>query len=433
MPATMLRSAVPANAPAQPLGGAFVENSFESKADFLALLAVKLHETGTTAARLENALDTVGRKLGLDAAIWSSPTAIILSLTAAAKSHGIEPQHLVRVLRLSPGAINLRTLCAVDDIAERVISGELNAQSGARALILASAPVEPGRFWLETLLGFTLASAGVAALLRAAWVEILLAATIGAVLALLHLTFGVRRRFESGLDALCAIVAAFLVTCSAHYFAIDYRRALLASVIVLIPGLSITSAAAEIATQHLVSGTARMAGALATLLKLAFGALVGAQAAHILGMTALISEPLPTPEWVAWTGLLLSATSFAVLFKALPKDFPLAIGAAILGYASTRLGGDLYGKEFGVFFAGLIVALTANIYARLSKRPGALIRLPGIILLVPGSVGFKSLSFVFQKDVFLGLDTAISMLLLAISLVAGLLLASTLVAPRHSL
>ena len=412
---------------------AALENSFEARTNFLALLAVQLHEAGTTAARLENALDTVGRKIGLEADVWSSPTAIILSLTANARSHGVAPQNIVRVLRLTPGDINLRTLCAVDDIAERVISGALNAESGARALTLASAPVSPARLWLETLLGFTLASAGVAALLRAAWIEILLAATIGAVLGLLHLTLGVRRRFASGLDALCAIVAAFLVTSAAHFFVIDYRRALLASVIVLIPGLGITSAAAEIATQHLVSGTARMAGALATLLKLAFGALVGAELAKILGMTALASVPQPTPEWVAWTGLLLSATSFAVLFKALPKDYPLAIGAAILGYASTRVGGDLYGAEFGVFFAGLIVALTANIYARLSRRPGALIRLPGIILLVPGSVGFKSLFFVFQKDVFLGLDTAISMLLLVISLVAGLLLASTLIAPRHSL
>jgi uncharacterized membrane protein YjjP (DUF1212 family) len=409
-------------------------NSFEERADFLVLLARQLHESGTTAARLENALDTVGRKLGLDADVWSSPTAIILSLTDTADNGRRAARNLVRVLRLSPGGVDLRTLCAVDDIAERVIAGELNAESGARALILAGAPVRAERLWLETTGGFMLASAGVAALLNAAWVEIAITALIGAVLGALHITLGARRRFANGLDALCAIVAAFLVTCAAHFFSpIDYRRALLASVIVVIPGLSITSAAAEIATEHLVSGTARMAGAFATLLKLAFGALVGAEAAKILGMTPIISVASPSPEWVAWTGLLVCATSFAVLFKALPKDFPLAIGAAILGYGCTRVGGDLYGKEFGVFFAGLVVALTANLYARVIRRPGALIRLPGIILLVPGSVGFKSLFFVFQKDVFLGLDTAISMLLLVVSLVAGLLLASTIVPPRHSL
>ena len=80
-----------------------------------------------------------------------------------------------------------------------------------------------------------------------------------------------------------------------------------------------------------------------------------------------------------------------------------------------------------------MVSLTANSYARLFKRPGAVIRLPGVILLVPGSVGFKSLFFVFQKDVFLGLDTAVSLLLLVVSLVAGLLMANTLVPARYSL
>jgi uncharacterized membrane protein YjjP (DUF1212 family) len=406
---------------------------FEARAHFVSLLAKQLHESGTTAARLENALCNVGRKLKMEAAVWSSPTAIILSLSDLT-GETTQAKNVVRVLRLNPGDVDLRTLCAVDDIAERVISGELNAQTGARALTLAGAPVSPLRAKLETIGGFVLANTGVACLLNCAWAEIAVAAVIGALLGWMHLWLGSRRRFTGGLDALCAITAAFLVTASAHLIApLDYRRTLLASLIVLVPGLGITSAAAEIATQHLVSGTARMAGAFATLLKLAFGALVGAELAKILGMTPMLGNPVSAPEWVAWLGLLISGFSFAVLFKALPQDFPLAIGAAILGYACTRIGGAIYGAEFGVFVAGLIVALCANLYARLVKRPGALIRLPGIILLVPGSVGFKSLFFVFQKDVFLGLDTAVSLLLLLVSLVAGLLLASTLVAPRNSL
>jgi uncharacterized membrane protein YjjB (DUF3815 family) len=48
-------------------------------------------------------------------------------------------------------------------------------------------------------------------------------------------------------------------------------------------------------------------------------------------------------------------------------------------------------------------------------------------------VGFKSLAFVIEKDVFLGLDAAVSMLLLVVSLVAGILFASTLVPPRDPL
>ena len=405
---------------------------YADQVEFICLLARNLHEAGTTASRLENALQNVGKKLGLEAQVWSSPTAIILSLSVIGANQFEE--NIVRVLRLNPGDINLRVLCAVDDIAERVISGELDANTGARALIFASAPVASQRSWVETLSGFMLANAGVASLLHCSWAEIAVAVIIGAMIGLIFLMLGPKRRFAGALESVSAIAAAFVVTLAAHYLApMDFRRAFLASIIVLIPGLSITSAAAEIATQNLVSGTARMAGAFATLLKLAFGALVGAELGKILGMVPMQGMIVATPDWVPWLGLMLSALSFAVLFKALPRDFPLAIGAAILGYSCTRIGGDLYGAEFGVFIAGLVVSLTANSYARLFKRPGAVIRLPGVILLVPGSVGFKSLFFVFQKDVFLGLDTAVSLLLLVVSLVAGLLMANTLVPARYSL
>jgi uncharacterized membrane protein YjjB (DUF3815 family) len=61
------------------------------------------------------------------------------------------------------------------------------------------------------------------------------------------------------------------------------------------------------------------------------------------------------------------------------------------------------------------------------------VREPGIILLVPGSVGFRSLSAVLERDVLLGLDTAVSLIVVLISLVAGLLFGDLLVPPRRAL
>ena len=67
------------------------------------------------------------------------------------------------------------------------------------------------------------------------------------------------------------------------------------------------------------------------------------------------------------------------------------------------------------------------------RTPGALVRVPGIILLVPGSVGFRSLFFAFERDVYLSLDTAFSLLAILIALVAGLLFGNLLVPPRRSI
>ncbi|MDN5925122.1 MAG: threonine/serine exporter family protein, partial [Xanthomonadales bacterium] len=75
----------------------------------------------------------------------------------------------------------------------------------------------------------------------------------------------------------------------------------------------------------------------------------------------------------------------------------------------------------------------SNAYARLTSRPGALIREPGIILLVPGSVGYRTLASLAENDVMTGTHTAIILVTLLISLVAGLLFGDMLVAPRRSL
>ena len=47
-----------------------------------------------------------------------------------------------------------------------------------------------------------------------------------------------------------------------------------------------------------------------------------------------------------------------------------------------------------------------------------MIREPGIILLVPGSVGFQSVSYLFERDTSLGMDSGILLITLLISLVA---------------
>ena len=87
----------------------------------------------------------------------------------------------------------------------------------------------------------------------------------------------------------------------------------------------------------------------------------------------------------------------------------------------------------GVFMAGLVMGASSNLYAMLASRPGALVREPGIILLVPGSGGFRSLSAVLERDVLLGLDTAVSLIVVLISLVAGLLFGDLLIPPRRAL
>jgi len=235
-------------------------------------------------------------------------------------------------------------------------------------------------------------------------------------------------------EAVCALVATVLAYgVSELVQPLSVQTVVLSSLIVLLPGLALTTAINELATQHLVSGVARFAGAFAVLLKLTFGVVAGTQICHLLGWTTAASEVTAVPAWALWPALVGAAFGFAVSFRAAWRDFPLVMAAAIGSYLLTRWFGSSIGNGAGVFIAALVACAAGNLYARLWRRPGALIRLPGIILLVPGSVGFRSLTHAFERDIFLSLDTGFTLLSILITLVAGLLFGNLLVPPRRSL
>lgn len=400
------------------------------RADFVIELARRLHAYGTTSQRLEAAVGGVAQRIGLPCEIWSNPTGVILSFGISNEAGPIDS---TRVLRLEPGDIDLRKLCEVDAIAERVQAGEIDVREGKAALRALDRPASR-RMHLMTVFSFGLTSAAVAALLRTGWSDILVAAIIGWLIGLLSYVSIGRPRLAESLEALAALMATFIAAAVATFIEpLAMKSVVIASLIVLLPGMMLTNAVSELSSQHLVSGTARFAGATAVLLKLAFGTVAATQIARFLGWVPIEAVPALPPLWVEWVALLAASWAFAVLFRAGRRDYPLVMASAMLAYLATRYAGHAFGNEAGVFFAGLLVSAVSNVYARIANRPGALIRVPGIILLVPGSVGFRSLSFVFERDVYLGLDTGVLLLTLLISLVAGLLFGNLLVPPRRSL
>ena len=251
---------------------------------------------------------------------------------------------------------------------------------------------------------------------------------------------GSRPHLSAAFEAVAAIIATTLATTFAHFIApLSLQTVIVAALIVLMPGLSLTTAVAELASQQLVTGTTRFAGAMTVLLKLTFGSVAAAQLMLALGWTPMSGIPEALPPQVEIVATVAAALSFAVLFRASRRDVPLVMASAILGYVLTRLGSAWFGNTAGgtfagaVFFSSLVMAALSNLYGRVVNRPGALVRVPGIMLLVPGSVGFRALAFVMERDYALGFDTLVAVLSAILALVAGLLFGSLLIPPRRYL
>ncbi|MBY4597450.1 threonine/serine exporter family protein [bacterium BD-1] len=409
--------------------------TYEAQANFVAELATRLHVYGTTAQRLEGAVEAVAHRLGLDCEIFSNPTGMILSF-----ADPVRGQHngITRVIRLDPGEQNLARLAATDAIAEDVLAGRLAPADGLAAL---KALDRPGTRRMQAMAAFSfgLSAASVAALLGAGAAGVVTAGVIGLVIGVMAVLAGGRPRLGEALEAIAAMVATLLAAAVASFVEpLAFKTVIVASLIVLMPGLMLTNAVSELSAQHLVSGTARFAGALMILMKLTFGTVAAMQVVRLLGWVPQEAAAQALPPAAELVALGVAAFAFAVLFQASRRDYPLVMASVLLGYALTRLGGEVLGLASdnfagGAFFAGMGVAALSNAYGRWRNRPGALVRVPGIILLVPGSVGFRSLNFVMERDVFLGLDMAFALLSALIALVAGLLFGNLLVPSRRNI
>jgi len=410
----------------------FPQEAYAARIAFMVELAEHLHAYGTTAPRLEASLEMAAQKLELECEPWTNPTGMVLSFSDPMRPPG--DSDTTRVIRVPPGDNDLGRLCDVDRIVEDVIAGRIGLAEGHAALRALDRPLTR-RQNLMQVLGFGLVAAGIGGLLRLPWLDIATTSMIGLVIGLLQVLARTRPRLREAGDAVSAMVAASIAILVAAYVApINLNTVIISALIVLMPGLALTNAVNELTSQHLISGTARFAGAVATMIMLTVGTMVAMAAAGMVGIEPQVRAWRPQPEWVEWCALAVAAFAFAVLFRAKARDYPLVAAAAGTGYLVSRLGGQAWGAELGIFLSALVITAAGNGYARWAWRPGAVVRVPGIILMVPGSSSVRTLiTSVQQQDLSAGQVAAMAVVNILLALVAGLIFGNLLLPARRTL
>ena len=418
--------------PVDTLAPTHTDAGYLERIAFIVELAERLHAYGTTVQRLEGALESAAKRLGLECEPWVNPTGMVLAFNDPNRPAGMSDT--TRVLRLRSGDTDLHRLCETDRIAEEVVVGTLDVPAGRAALRALMRPAG-WRSRVAQLLGFGLASAAVAGLLRLPWLDIGTAGVIGLVIGLMDLAAQSRPRLSEAFEAIAGLVAGTIAILVASLIGpLNLNTVIIVALIVLLPGMALTNAMNELTSGHLVSGTARFAGAMTTILKLTIGTAIALNLASLAGLEPIVRASRPQPEWVVWSALAIGAYAFAVLFRASRRDYPLVMMAAASGYLISRYSGELLDAPAGVFLAAFTMTAAGNIYARLFNRPGALVRLPGIIMLVPGSVALRGvITLVQAQDIGAGQDAAMAAINTLMALLAGLMFGNLLVTARRNL
>ena len=394
--------------------------------NFILRLGKAMLKYGIPAHRLESGMENVAARLGFGLQCIALPSGLIVTVYR-------DDEHHTYVIREPVGDINLEKQCMVDEVAEEVLTGATSFKEGEARLKAIENKPSPYPAWLS-ILSFGLTAGAVARIFSGGLNEIIVASIVGLFIGCLtvYLSQGNRVRL---LPMASTMTAAFLIAGAGTLInPLSTYVCLVASVVILLPGLTFTVAMTELSTFNLVAGASRMAFVLAVFLQMGFGVVVGTQlAAPLFPASETVATIGMLPYWTELLALLIAGLGLVVLFQARGKDTGLILFACALAYIGTQLGLLLSGPELGAFIGALMVGMTANLFARFKARPAAVMLVPGIIILVPGSIGFKSLNAIIHQDFIGGLETAFVMTLVAVAIVSGLLLSSLLVSPQRSI
>ena len=404
------------------------EASFKQKRRFIIRLGKALHKFGTNSFRSEAHLQHVSDFLELKAWFIITPTSLtFVFLDDDDQEHNF-------LVRVKPSELDLGSLARTDQLVDELISGQRSLDESLERLEeIAEKPNPYSRF--TSFIAFGASSGAFVMLMHTSWNDVLWSTLLGLVVALLIFWSERSNRVSEMLEPLsavvCALTASAIASVDPH---INVPLVVLSSIIVFIPGLSLTLGLSELSARHLLSGTARIMDAIMTLFKLYFGAFLGMSVGGLLWQPLTFEASKPLESWTAWLAVLILSITLAILFRLRGRDAPWAILAGFVAFATSLWASSYLGYALGAFAGAFALGVYSNLFSRVMNLPSSIVLLLGLVVLVPGS------------KVFIGLNTAISgkemlhvpdigsqTFLIFMSLVAGLIFSNVAVRSRKSL
>ncbi len=404
-------------------------DNFTDKQRFIIRLGKALHKFGTPAYRMEAHLSNVADILNIHGSFVVTPTSLTFILSESSEQQ--DHHHIVRV---TPGELDLGSLARTDELVDELSSGQRSLNEAIDRLDeIANKPNPYGR--VLTFLAFGASSGAFAMLMHTSWNDVVWSTLLGFVVCLFVFWAERSKRVTDMLEPISALSTALLASAITLIDpSINMPLVILSSIIAFIPGLALTLGLSELAARNLIAGTARIMDAVMVLFKLYFGAVLGMAIGEKLWGAVQHIPPTNMPNWTAWAAVTTLSISLVILFRARKKDAPWGIISGYIAFGASIVGGMYLGVALGAFVGAFALGIYSNIFSRLMKLPSSIVKLLGIVVLVPGS------------KVYIGLNTAVSgqhiinvtdigsqAFLIFMSLVAGLIFANVIFPSRKTL
>ncbi|HEY1653686.1 MAG TPA: threonine/serine exporter family protein [Candidatus Tumulicola sp.] len=384
----------------------------------------ELHRAGIATDAIEQTLSQIAESIGLDVQIFALPTYITIAI-------GPTWSQRTMMMRLEPGRVSLRKIALINEIYDALRSGRIDYRRAATLLGDVDARWPGLPHWLE-IPALAFIAVGVALILGGGQRELIVAGSIGVCTGILS-TIAARSAIVARLFAVAAAFAATLIVATFAKLVgpVNIYISIIAGIVVLLPGYSLTLALHELANDFLVAGVARLGRVLSTLLALGCGAFLGlAIVPSVLRGETVQTHPVAATWW--FVASVCMAVGLSIDLDARLRDFAWVFASSFVALLMAHVFGGTSAHAVSAFLSAFVCGMVANTGARYLRVPQAIMLVPALIVLVPGSLSYESVLFAFTHNIDSALILAANTVAAAIQIVAGLLL-SQLVLPASTL
>ncbi|KAJ1825839.1 pheromone-regulated protein prm10, partial [Coemansia sp. RSA 2599] len=397
---------------------------------FICLLAQAMMQYGAPLHHLEDNLSRMSRHLCIAATFTTMPGLVLISIedTTTFTSE-------TKIIRC-PNGFDMHRLELTDRIFRQVSKGEMSVHEGTTKLTeIMNMPPLFAWYWQLVVWGISSWSVCLLAF-SGSWIDSLAALGLGMVAGCLNLLASRLKGFTNLFEATVSIVCGFFATVFQRW--ICFGAVTLSATVVLLPGLLLTTGVIELASRNMHAGTIRVVYALMIAFVIAFGINLGNNVfVEIFGKLERqpdmsIAACSPVSQWWWWLAFPVAISTICLLINVHPRQWHACIIVAGLMFVVfwglvIRLNMQIIGPVVSAFVLGI----AANIWSKIFKQNAYATLLPGMMILVPGSVGVRGIMSMFNNlNDGSSTQLATQMVQTSLSIMVGLFASSFVVYPR---
>ncbi len=227
------------------------------------------------------------------------------------------------------------------------------------------------------------------------------------------------------------VVSTLIFYLTRQGFVYGPANLLVAPLVIFLPGGLLTTGMIELASMHILSGSARLIYGAAMLMLLFIGIAIGLNLSNLPSYQVYSYRGVDFPWWAPFLGTLLFGLGTFVRLSGANRDLFWMLLVLYIAMLAQSFGEQFFNSYVGAFLAATLMALSSEIIARSPRRtPAVVSQVLAFWFLVPGARGLLSVTSLLSEDVQSAAIALGQMAILIVAITLGVLLGTLLISPQ---